>query len=72
MIDYGPVKVKKKCQKLTGMVHEQFDFRKIPNKVRVRCKLCNRDPGFAVRRKSPEPLISCVYLAVSLRDPSYL
>lgn len=35
MIDYGPVKVKKKCQKLTGMVHEQFDFRKIPNKVRV-------------------------------------
>lgn len=28
-------KEKKMSEKLTGMVHEQFDFRKIPNKVRV-------------------------------------
>lgn len=61
--------VHKNSDQTNGSIYEQFDFRKIPNKVRVWCGLCNRDPGVAVRRKSPESLICCVYLAVHYVTP---
>lgn len=61
--------VHKNSDQTNGSIYEQFDFRKILNKVRVWCGLCNRDPGVAVRRKSPESLICCVYLAVHYVTP---